>query len=143
MDRTDGGGRLIELDRARSLALLAGQEVGRLAVVDGRLPRIFPVNYVLIGEDIVFRTGRGIVFRNGPDAPVSFEVDGLDRSTRSGWSVVVAGWLETIAPDDPLVVQADHLALQPWASGSRPHWMRVVVGEISGRHVTPDPGGAG
>jgi uncharacterized protein len=47
------------LDRDQCLSLLAGDEVGRLAVIVGNTPTIFPVNYALDGDTIVFRTDPG------------------------------------------------------------------------------------
>ena len=41
------------IDRDACLTLLAHDVIGRLAVVDGSTPVIFPVNYLLDGEDIV------------------------------------------------------------------------------------------
>jgi Pyridoxamine 5'-phosphate oxidase len=50
------------LDRDQCLRLLADEVIGRLAVIAGNTPAIFPVNYALDGDTIVFRTdpvGRG------------------------------------------------------------------------------------
>ncbi|MGQ0432535.1 MAG: pyridoxamine 5'-phosphate oxidase family protein, partial [Microthrixaceae bacterium] len=41
------------------LRLLHKQGVGRVAVVAGGRPMIFPVNYVVDGRTIVFRTDEG------------------------------------------------------------------------------------
>ena len=70
---------------------MAGQDVGRLVVVDNGRPLIFPVNYALDGEAPVFRTASGTKLWASTHAPVAFEVDSIDREARSGWSVVVHG----------------------------------------------------
>ena len=47
------------LDPEECWALLGQMNVGRLAVLVEGHPDIFPVNYVLDGQGIVFRTGAG------------------------------------------------------------------------------------
>src|SRR4029453_19307331 len=79
------------LDHDECLRLLAADEVGRLALVDGGAPVVFPVNYGLDGEAIVFRTAPGTKLAVGPRGPVAFEVDAFDRTTRTGWSIVATG----------------------------------------------------
>ena len=84
---------LVDLDRQDCEELLAACDVGRLAVVvDGR-PHIIPVNYATPGGGvIVFRTTRGTVLTEASLQDVAFEVDELDATTRSGWSVEVRGF---------------------------------------------------
>ena len=71
-----------------------------MAVLDGHTPMIFPVNYRLDGEAVVFRTDPGTKLDHGPRAPASFEIDRFDREHRTGWSVVVVGRLEEVTPYD-------------------------------------------
>jgi len=54
------------LDRDECLELLAADGVGRLAVVQASTPAVFPVNYVLDGEDIIFRSDPGTKLAAGP-----------------------------------------------------------------------------
>ena len=65
--------------------LLGGDVVGRLAIVDGGSPAIFPVNYALDGEAIVFRTAPGTKLRW---APVAGGLRGrrLRPHRRTGWA---------------------------------------------------------
>ena len=72
------------LDREECLRLLAVEDVGRLALAQGRAPVIFPVNYALDGEAIVFRTAEGTKLSHGPRGAAAFEIDGLVREGRSG-----------------------------------------------------------
>lgn len=124
------------LTRAECFALLADDEVGRLAVVDGMTPHIFPVNYVLDGETIVFRTDAGTKLDSGQRGRVSFEIDAFDRVRRSGWSVEASGRLEEVTDLDRHGAHVRSLAVQPWA-GDKQHWMRLVIERISGRRVSP------
>jgi nitroimidazol reductase NimA-like FMN-containing flavoprotein (pyridoxamine 5'-phosphate oxidase superfamily) len=128
------------MDRDECLRLLAADNVGRVAVVDGRSPVILPVNYALDGEAIVFRSDPGTKLRAGPRANACFEIDGFDRAERTGWSVVAAGRLEEVdqyqcATYDRLV----ELELVPWAEGPREHWLRLVPSRITGRRIEPVP----
>lgn len=79
------------LSRQQCLDLLADEYVGRLAVIVGRRPEIFPVNYVLDGDAIVFRTASGTKLSGTTQGEVAFEVDQLHLPSHSGWSVVVHG----------------------------------------------------
>ncbi|WCO66549.1 pyridoxamine 5'-phosphate oxidase family protein [Iamia majanohamensis] len=122
------------LDREECLRLLAVEDVGRLALTQGRAPAIFPVNYALDGEAVVFRTAEGTKLAHGDRAAAAFEIDGLDREERRGWSVVVTGRLEEIT--DPETLERVHgLGIRPWADGPRGHWMRLLPGIITGRRV--------
>ncbi|HEX5365142.1 MAG TPA: pyridoxamine 5'-phosphate oxidase family protein [Acidimicrobiales bacterium] len=124
-------------------ALLRADVVGRLAIVDGGTPAIFPVNYVFDGECVVFRTAAGTKLAAGPRHPACFEIDSVDRESRHGWSVVVTGRLEEVTAFD--AATRDHvrtLPVDPWTGGDRPYWMRLVPERISGRRI-PGTGTSG
>lgn len=124
------------IDRDECLALLAADEVGRLAVLDGGRPLIVPVNYVLDGEDIVFRTAPGTKLDQGPRSPACFEIDGFDRASHAGWSVVVSGRLEEVTEHQHAeLARLRGLGVTPWIPEGRDHWMRIVPGHVSGRRV--------
>jgi nitroimidazol reductase NimA-like FMN-containing flavoprotein (pyridoxamine 5'-phosphate oxidase superfamily) len=125
------------LDRSLCLELLRGDEIGRLAVLSGVGPVIFPVNYAMDGDAVVFRTDSGSKLDLGPRAPACFEIDGLDRETRTGWSVVVVGRLEEATPYDGAVLERlQQLPINPWAGGHKEHWVRLVPSRITGRRVS-------
>jgi nitroimidazol reductase NimA-like FMN-containing flavoprotein (pyridoxamine 5'-phosphate oxidase superfamily) len=127
------------LDRGECLRLLGGEEVGRLAVIAGGAPAIFPINFVLDGDNVVFRTGPGTKLDDGPRARACFEVDGFDRRDRTGWSVVVAGRLEEVTRYDTATLERlQRIATEPWVGGNRSHWMRLVTDRLTGRVVRPD-----
>lgn len=126
------------IDRDECLALLAADEVGRLAVFDGGRPLIVPVNYVLDGDDVVFRTAPGTKLDQGPITGV-LEIDGFDRPHRAGWSVVVSGRLDEVTRyNGDLFTRASHLPVHPWADGAKDHVMRLVSSTISGRRIRGD-----
>jgi len=128
--------RIQMLTRDHCLELLRADEVGRLAVVVGGGPVIFPVNYRMDGESVVFRTDPGLKLDQGLRAHGCFEIDHFDRATRSGWSVVVAGRLEEVTHYESKAWERLHaLSVDPWAAGTKEHWVRLVPSRITGRRV--------
>ncbi len=124
------------VDRDDCVVLLRADEIGRLAVIDGGRPVIFPVNYAMDGEDIVFRTAPGTKLEQGPRAPACFEIDGFDRTHHAGWSVVVTGRLEEVTPyNGSLFPHVRDLPVHPWADGPKDHIMRLVPASITGRRI--------
>ena len=126
-----------ELSNGECLRLLGSHMFGRLAFMDhvGVLPMIIPVNYVLVGDRITFRTGAGSKLGNAlRGEPVAFEVDGLDPADRTGWSVVVRGHAAVVTDTKELASLGD-TPLQPWAPGTKPHYVRIEPRRISGRRI--------
>src|ERR1043165_8179982 len=71
-------------------ALLVTETVGRLAVVIGDRPEIYPVNFVLDRGGIVIRTAAGTKLAAAVAGKgVAFEVDGTVDD--EAWSVIVKG----------------------------------------------------
>lgn len=124
------------LDRQECLELLAHGVVGRLAVVAGGAPQIVPVNYVLAGEALVFRSGPGTKLQAAERAPACFEIDEFDVETRTGWSVVASGRLEEITRyQSAVLAAAQRLPIDPWAGGPKEHWLRLIPSRITGRRI--------
>ena len=123
--------------REECLKLLAGEVVGRIGFVASGRAEVRPVNYVLDGEAIVFRTAAGSKLDGATLAPVVFEVDHIDRATRSGWSVIVHGLAQEVTSFDRVELRERVAALpvDPWAQGDKPHLVRVAPGSITGRRV--------
>jgi len=126
------------LDHDQCLRLLANEEIGRLAVIAGNTPAIFPVNYALDGATIVFRTDPGTKLDHGPRARASFEIDSFDHTRRAGWSVVATGRLEEVTRYDAATFdRVRRLAIDPWAAGDKAHWMRLIPDRVTGRRIDP------
>jgi uncharacterized protein len=127
----DGIGAIFEpIERAECFELLASQTVGRLAVSRWTGPLVVPVNFVLDGESIVFRSGPGTKLRSLAARPVSFQVDEIDPESRTGWSVLARGRAQEVSGRD-----LTHLDPAPWAPDERDHWVRLTVIGISGRRI--------
>lgn len=115
--------------------LLSGEAVGRVGVLVDSAPEIYPVNYAVDGETIVFRTDPGTKLRAVDRSPsVCFEVDRVDPEERSGWSVLVKGRAVELTSAANLVT-ASELPLHFWTSGDKSHWVRIVPGEVTGRRI--------
>ena len=71
--------------------ILRTATVGRLAVVGGDGPEIFPVNFVVDHGSVVFRTAAGSKLAMARGHRVAFEADGYTETTREAWSVVLKG----------------------------------------------------
>ena len=124
------------LDRDACLALLAEEVIGRVGVAEHGAPRIFPVNYVLDGDAVVFRTAAGTKLADGPRAPACFEVDAFDRARRTGWSVLLIGQLEEVTPYQHRAwLRVQDLPLDPWTTGAKDHVLRLRPESVSGRRV--------
>jgi nitroimidazol reductase NimA-like FMN-containing flavoprotein (pyridoxamine 5'-phosphate oxidase superfamily) len=133
-------GQLAELTRDECIRLLAVTQFGRLAVSppDWRTPPIIrPVTYVFdrSSQSIVFRSARGSKFTalllSGQAA---FEIDGIEPTTETGWSVIVQGPIEEIT-NTPEIYRLERLKLHPWAPGEKPHWIRIRATAVSGRQI--------
>ena len=125
-----------ELSAAECRDLLETREVGRVALCTPRGPSIMPVNYVLDGESVVFRTAPyGVLGQHASNGRIAFEVDHLDPDTRSGWSVVATGPGELVEDLDELSMIRMFGNPEPWAPGSRLLYIRLAWDELTGRRV--------
>jgi nitroimidazol reductase NimA-like FMN-containing flavoprotein (pyridoxamine 5'-phosphate oxidase superfamily) len=80
------------LEEHECWALLRTVAVGRLAVVILNQPDIFPVNHVVDGGRILFRTAEGTKLAAAlPGQAVAYEADGYDPACGEAWSVVIKG----------------------------------------------------
>jgi hypothetical protein len=130
------------LARAEAVALLETQEVGRLVYTRRALPAVLPVNYVVRRGGILIWTGAasplGQALRG---AVVAFQVDELDRTTRSGWSVTVTG-TATLVTDEVELARARADGPVPWAPGVKDHLIRIPLTMVTGRWLGPGHRGA-
>ena len=123
------------LDREACRSLIAPGGVGRIVFTEARGPVALPVNYRMLGEDIVFRTAATSALRRAlKHEQVSFEVDFLDDALAEGWSVLVSGSGDLIV--DPVRLQsALKSGVTPWANGKRDDFICIEPREITGRRI--------
>jgi nucleotide-binding universal stress UspA family protein/nitroimidazol reductase NimA-like FMN-containing flavoprotein (pyridoxamine 5'-phosphate oxidase superfamily) len=126
------------------LRLLESVPVGRVSFyTDGEVV-ILPVNHVVDGQDVVFRTNRGSKLSAAERQDhVAFEADDYDPRTRTGWSVLVKG-RAGVVHEDPEIQRLSRLGLYPWITAvDRPFWIRIRPTSVTGRQTplaTPQPG---
>ena len=110
--------------------------VGRVGFLRDGEVAILPVNHVVDGMDIAFRTSWGSKLQTAADAGrVAFEVDGHDPALATGWSVLVHGTAMIVyeAQDRQ---RLDDLASKPWvALDANTFWVRIRPEEITGREI--------
>ncbi len=132
-------GALEEIEEGECWRLLASQPVGRVAVIVGHYPVVFPVNHAVDRRGIVFRTGAGTKLWAIHRTNVTFEVDEFDLVNQTGWSVMVKGSARELDlehnPDLGASVQS--AAAGPWAPGKRESIVRIVPDAVSGRRIRP------
>src|SRR5687767_12829220 len=83
-----------ELDTDECMSLLRERNFGRIGFVSDDIPVILPVNYVLNGDTVVFRTDAGLKLTEIPMRHVAFEIDNATDS--DVWSVLVQGFAREI-----------------------------------------------
>jgi nitroimidazol reductase NimA-like FMN-containing flavoprotein (pyridoxamine 5'-phosphate oxidase superfamily) len=128
---------LESLSKEECLDLLKCAKYGRVAVVtgDGR-PVIFPVNYAVRNDTVVFVTGSAVLQARAPLGHMAFEVDIVDPSTHEGWDVVVSGEgaeITDAVDHSSLVARSERVEI--WAPGKKEHWMSIVNPRFSGRRL--------
>jgi nitroimidazol reductase NimA-like FMN-containing flavoprotein (pyridoxamine 5'-phosphate oxidase superfamily) len=126
------------LDEAQSWQFLSEHRIGRLAVVIGGEPDIFPVNYVVDDRSIVFRTAEGSkLLAVSLGGRMAFQVDEWDHT--GAVSVLAHGTAREMSAEE--AAEAETLGLTPWVATLKVHWVRLEVDEIAGRAFTfgPEP----
>lgn len=136
MHLIDNRSGLEVLGRDECMRLLGTFGVGRVAVIDGGHPAIFPVNYAVDDEDVIFRTAGGTKFDAAVRGQiVAFEIDDSDPIYHTGWSVVVTGRAEEIT-DVERLARVNAGRLRPWAEGVKDHVVAVHTERVTGRRIS-------
>ena len=116
-------------------AKLAGTPVGRIGVLVDSAPEIYPVNFIVDGHSIAFRTDEGTKLHVvGRSPTVCFEVDAIDGVDRTGWSVLVKGRAREVTSPEELRRLSEH-GLTIWGFGPKQHWVRIEPAEVTGRRI--------
>ena len=131
----DDGLELLSEEECRQL--LSQGNLGRVAVAVGAIALVFPVNYLMSGDDILFWTAEGTKLRAAVDnRVVTFEVDHVDAVTETGWSVLAVG--PARERTEPAVLAGAMAAgLRSWAPGDRSHLVAITAETLTGRRIGP------
>jgi len=124
------------LDRDECVALLGRSSLGRIAIIIGGRPLVFPVNFTLDGEAIVLRTDAGTKLYGARNGPVAFECDGTDPVYHTGWSVLATGNAEEVHNGAELA-HLERLPLGSWCPGPKSTWLRIRPLMLTGRRIPP------
>ncbi len=112
---------------------LRSSYIGRLAVINGDIPEIFPVNFSVAGQTLVFRTAPGTKLRALLGGAVAaFEVDGLNPYATEVWSVVAKGRPEPFDETRMSLPDGD-TDREPWQPGIKDHLVALTPTDITGR----------
>ena len=127
------------LDPQECWRLLREASVGRLAVIVDGHPDVFPVNYKVDNDSLVFRTGTGTK-QQALDAgtPVALEADRVSAEFGMAWSVVVKGQAQRATSTDQ-ALDAVSRTLFPWQGIGKDYLFRVVPESVTGRRFTLTP----
>lgn len=111
--------------------LLGAATVGRLVTCVDQTIEIYPVNFMIDAESILFASAPGSKLEQLSAQPsVVFEVDG--ESTRGYWSVVVKGNAYRLAADDE-IESSGVLTLQSLEPTDKSNYVRIVPERTTGR----------
>jgi uncharacterized protein len=124
------------LDEDDCWSLLKSANVVRIAMAIAGDVEVFPINSVVDGRTLVFRTAEGTKLAAiAISGRVTVEADGRNRGGREAWSVVLKGNAELLE-SFPDIYQAEELPLFPWHPGHKGRWVRVRPREVQGRRFT-------
>lgn len=135
--RVDGGLHVTEeLSQEQCWDLLRSNTTGRFGFVEDGRVMMFPVNYLVDGQSIYFRTaGDGSIAESVPSPEASFQIDGSHVGRSEGWSVLVNGPSSRVEDGDLLTRLWGKVMAEPWGGGARNLFIRIQPYRIAGRHV--------
>ncbi|MET1021893.1 MAG: pyridoxamine 5'-phosphate oxidase family protein [Arthrobacter sp.] len=123
---------VLVLDEDQSWKLVEETKHGRLVVLVGGEPDIFPVNYVVSGRKLYLRTAPGNKLAELTiNAKVLFETDGI--LSDEAWSVVLRGTARVLDQSADIAAVED-LGLRSWVPTLKDFYVEIEPTNISGRH---------
>ena len=124
----------VDLTPTECQTLLESRDVGRIGWSAGHGPQIFPVSYACVADLIVFRTSPfGVLSELVRPTQVVFEVDELDATRHTGWSLIARGRCQAVASPALLTHLWTVDGAEPWAGGVRNVFIGITVERLTGR----------
>lgn len=128
----DNDAPITDLSVEECWLLLESEEFGRLAYRLVDEVHLVPINYVLDGRALYFRTAEGSkLLAAALQSDVAFEVDWRDEAT--AWSVVARGRLRQL--DEFEQHRLDFVTPQSWLATDKPEVIELIPAEVTGRRV--------
>lgn len=130
---------VVELTESESWDLLGSVSLGRLVTTVNGWTEIFPVNFVVQKNTLLFRTAAGTKLLTAAlNEYVIFEAD--DHNAAEGWSVIVRGKARQLSTSAELA-EADRAGLYPWVATWKERFVRIVPQTMTGRRFVfgPEP----
>ncbi len=132
-------GPVTVLSEQQAWELLSSASLGRLVTSFGGQLEIFPVNFVVQRDTVLFRTAEGTkLFTTVMSDKVLFEAD--EHTAGGGWSVIVRGTASVLTSSQD-IHDAENAGLMPWVATEKLRFVRIAASEISGRSFRfgPEP----
>ncbi|MEU2076340.1 pyridoxamine 5'-phosphate oxidase family protein [Streptomyces sp. NPDC013489] len=129
--------RMEEIGEAECWQLLDAHGVGRVAVEGRDGLMVIPVNYQVVGGEIVFMTAADSALARASTSgvEVAFEEDHLDEAFSQGWSVLVVGPARTVSDESSVRRIKDAVHSEPWAGGGRDTVVTLLPRRVTGRRI--------
>jgi uncharacterized protein len=126
------------LTQAECMELLAQQVIGRIVFVDEQGPGAVPVNFAVVGDEIVLRVAEDSHLRKLINNPIGFEADHTNADQTNGWSVLVRGSGREVplAQVAGLLRSLGDALPRPWAEGVHNTWLAIKVESVTGRRLS-------
>jgi nitroimidazol reductase NimA-like FMN-containing flavoprotein (pyridoxamine 5'-phosphate oxidase superfamily) len=131
-------GNVQVLTDEQCMARLSLRRIGRVSVTKEALPVIVPVNFVMDGANVVFRTHpHGLLAHACDSNVIAFEVDDFSIEADAGWSVLVVGVARLLRASEH--VHALTFGLATAAGDDCNQFVQLRIERISGREIASAP----
>ncbi len=128
------------LAAAECWQLLTEVSVGRLGIISDGHPDVFPVNFRVDKETVVFQTGDGTKLHAiEAGGSVALEADSVSAEFGIAWSVIIKGPAAVVEHSD---ADLDRIGrpLFPWQGVGQDHIIRISPASITGRRYATRAG---
>jgi transcriptional regulator with XRE-family HTH domain len=128
-------GMLERIPPAECRRLILPGGIGRIGFPAASGIVMLPVNFAMVANTIVVRTGAGSLIGAHSDGEVSFEVDHIDEALEEAWSVLVQGHAHRVAQHAEVAAMQRRDRVRPWPGGDHDLCIRITPRRITGRRI--------